>query len=230
VTTDDKAATAEAPEGAPAHKSGRTEAPSGLELATAILLSAATLASAWGAYQATRWGGVQTLSLGHANTFRAESVRASNRALQQSQIDVTAFVAWLQARARGDSTEASVLRARFRREFVPAFEAWLASASTPAAVPPGTPFQQPEYQLASQREADSLAEKSAAAFAETERVNQIGDNFVFAVVLFTSSVFFAGIQTKMSSSGIRLALLGAAFVLFLVAGVFLLRLPQNFGL
>ncbi len=38
-----------------------------IELATAIIISLSTIASAWCAYQATLWGGIQTFRLSEVN-------------------------------------------------------------------------------------------------------------------------------------------------------------------
>ena len=46
-----------------------------LEVLSAILLSIATVASAWCAYQSARWNGVQAVSFSAANGARTESVR-----------------------------------------------------------------------------------------------------------------------------------------------------------
>jgi hypothetical protein len=202
-----------------------------IDLASAVLLSATALISAWSAYQAARWGGVESLTLARGSALRAESVRTNNVALQQSQIDVTAFVAWLQDRAQGNQTAADVIAARFRAEFVPAFQAWLASGGAAGeVVPAGTPFQRPEYQLASRREAAALEARASEAASEAQRFNQIGDNFVFAVVILTTSVFVSGIQTKIRAAKVRLGMLVVALLLMVVATTFMLSLPQNFGL
>ncbi len=62
-----------------------------IEVLAAVILSLATVASAWSAYQATRWSGVQSIRFGEANALRSESVRASNLAGQQTTVDVTVF-------------------------------------------------------------------------------------------------------------------------------------------
>jgi hypothetical protein len=197
-----------------------------IELIAAVVLSTAALGSAWSAYQAARWSGLQTIAFGKANALRAESVRVSNQALQQSQIDVTVFVAWVQSRAQKNTAAAEFIQARFRREFVPAFEAW---ARTRAAgeVPPGTPFARPEYQLASSRQAEQLGARSDGMFAEALRFNQTSDNFVFAVVLLTSAIFFAGVESKIDSLRIRKVLLTLALLLLGAGLIFMGRLPQT---
>jgi hypothetical protein len=51
-----------------------------VELIAAIMLSIATIVTAWSAYQATRWSGDQAENYTQASATRTESVRASTEA------------------------------------------------------------------------------------------------------------------------------------------------------
>lgn len=53
-----------------------------LEIAAAVLLALATIASAWSAYQASRWNGEQALGYSRAGADRVESSRAFTRWIQ----------------------------------------------------------------------------------------------------------------------------------------------------
>ena len=61
-----------------------------VELAAAVLVALATVSSAWCAYQAVRWSGVQTMFYSAANAARTESNRQSAHADQRTAIDVGA--------------------------------------------------------------------------------------------------------------------------------------------
>ena len=73
-----------------------------VELLAAILLSAATVVTAWSAYQATRWSGDQAASYTTASAKRTESVRASTLVNRQILIAVSTFLDWVDATADGD--------------------------------------------------------------------------------------------------------------------------------
>ena len=211
-----------------AHGSARRERI--IEIVTAVILSLATVASAWSAYQATRWSGEQSIRFGEANTLRSESVRASNRANQETAVDVNVFVAWVNAISAGDRRQAGFLAARFRPEFKPAFKAWL-DQPRPAAqrIPAGTPFAMPEYRLASEAESEALAEQATERFSAAKDANQTGDNFVLTAVLFASVLFFAGIATKFSSFRVKIAIVVLGLAMFLLGAGIQLTLPQNIG-
>ena len=122
------------------------------------------------------------------------------------------------------------LHARFRPEFVPAFDAWLASGTVDeAGVPTGTPFQLPEYVVAEQVTSDALVVQADQAQADAQSANQISDNFVLTAVLFASVFFFAGTAAKFRPQVIRWSMIGVAVVVFVLGLIVEFSLPQNVG-
>ncbi len=200
-----------------------------IELAAAFLLALATIASAWSAYQATRWSGVQANSYSAANAARTESVRSSDLATAQRQVDVATYIAWLQAYADKNQNLLDFYQARFRDEFKPAFDAWLASVPA-GSVPDGTPFTRPEYVLAAQTTAEALEAEAEAYSADARAANQTGDDFILIVVVMASVLFFAGVGTKFKSQGVRRFMIAMAVILFLVGTIGIASMPQNVGL
>jgi hypothetical protein len=186
-----------------------------LEIVATALLAVATVATAWSAYQANRWTGEQAKAAARANAARIESTRAANVANRQIQIDVALFTQFIDAFAREDTELADFYRARFREEFRPAFEAWAATRPRTNPNAPLTPFELPQYQLAANKEADRL-EATADALAAVARTDiQRSSNYVLAVVLFASALFFAGISTKLPSRRPRMIVLGLGCAIFL---------------
>jgi hypothetical protein len=200
-----------------------------IELAAAILLSLATIAAAWSAYQSTRWSGVQANSFSAASARRTESAQQNSLYAAQAQIDVMVWISYLEHRQAGDAAGAAFLRDRFRDEFRPAFDAWI--ALVPAGqVPPGTPFELAQYQPRSKQLADQLNAEADALSATARDANQIGDNFVLVAVIMASVLFFAGVGTKLKGRGLRLMMLAMGLLLYGGGVWFMLSLPQNFGL
>ena len=114
----------------------------------------------------------------------------------QKQVDVATFTQWVDAFARDQAELTAFYRRRFRDEFKPAVNAWIATRPLLNPKAPLTPFVMPQYKLAAQADADRLdaqAEQSAATVSEDI---QRGSNYVLAVVLFAVSLFFAGISTR----------------------------------
>ena len=118
---------------------------------------------------------------------------------------------------------------RFRDEFKPAFEAWLASVPEGEA-PPGTPFEMPQYAPESRDEAEQRLAESEDFADQSPEANQTGDNFVLTAVIMASVLFFAGVGTKLKGRAVRLVMLLFATLLFLGGVGFMLSLPQNVGI
>jgi hypothetical protein len=199
-----------------------------VELIAAIMLSIATVVTAWSAYQATRWSGDQAEDYTSASATRTESVRASTEANRQILIDVATYLNWLDAEQSGDHALADDIHARMRKEFLPAFDAWHATAPA-GSIPDGTPFELPEYRLAAEERAKRLEAKAAALFEDGNESNEVGDDFVLAAVLFASVLFFSGLAGTFDSLRAQLFLLILGGVMLLVGTVIVVTLPQNVG-
>lgn len=196
-----------------------------LELFSTVLLALATLATAWAAYQSRQWTGEQSQGYSHATASRIAVNRFSALANRQVQIDVATFVQWVDAHQAHRGELARFYRARFRDEFKPAFAAWLGAKPFTRPGAPATPFVMPQYRLKATADADRLEAKAATASAGAAKANERADNYMLAVVLFASSLFFAGISTKLSTQRARAAVLGLGWLLFLVTAIWLVTSP-----
>ena len=198
-----------------------------VEVVAAAVLALATVASAWSAYQASRWGGVQSAAFAEAGALRAESVRASDLADAELTVDVEYFAIWLD----GASTDNEELQRRveesFRPEFAVAFEAWQATDPFVDPDAPHTPFEMDEYRVEAAEEADALRGQAEAAANEALDANQTGDNYVLTTVLFASVLFFAGISTKFENRKIKLAMVTLGLVAFLAGASILFTFPVH---
>jgi hypothetical protein len=81
---------------------------------------------------------------------------------------------------------------RFRMEFKPAVNAWLATRPLQNQGAPLSPFAMPQYRLAANAEAAQLDRRAEALSAHVRRNIQRSTNYVLGVVLFAVALFFAG--------------------------------------
>jgi hypothetical protein len=199
-----------------------------VEILAATVLALATVASAWSAYQATLWGGVQAEAYAEAGVARSESVRMSDLADAHFTVDVEYFAIWLDETAKGgDEQVLSLLERAFRPEFEPAFEAWLATDPLVNQDGPATPFEMDEYLRAASHQAEELRTEAEAAAEVAVDANQTGDNYVLATVLFASVLFFAGISSKFSGRWVRITLVMVGFLAFLAGSLILATFPVH---
>jgi hypothetical protein len=196
-----------------------------LETLATVLLALAAVGTAWSSYQASRWNGEQAKAFSRGNAARIESTRASGLADAQTQIDVATFTQWVNAYALDQTQLADFYFRRFRAEFKPAVNAWVATRPLRNADAPLTPFAMPQYRLAARQEADRL-EDEAEVFAASARANvQRATNYVLAVVLFAVALFFAGMSTKLRVWRLRVGLLALGAAVFVGTVVWLATLP-----
>jgi ferric-dicitrate binding protein FerR (iron transport regulator) len=197
-----------------------------LELVVTVLLAWAALASAWAAYQATRFNGAQGDANTAASALRIESVKAESRANQLELVDTVAFQQWVSAVGTGNAKLAAFTEKRFREEFQPAFKAWFALDPLHDHDAPRTPFTMKEYKVSAQERANALAAEAEARTAEGSRRGSTGDRYVLGVVLFAAGLFLLGIQTRIGEFRLRLGLVAVAGILVVGTTAWLLTLPR----
>ena len=185
------------------------------ELVATILMSVAAVATAWSGYQATRWNGEQAKASSQTNGIRIDAARAQGLAEAQKEVDVATFIQWIDAFAQNQTELTEFYETRFRAEFKPAFAAWLATKPLENADAPPTPFVMPQYRLAAEVEAERLDKAGEASAAKVRQDIQRASNYILGVVLFSVSLFFAGMSTKLASLRLRRLMIGVGCLLFL---------------
>jgi hypothetical protein len=199
-----------------------------LEVLGTILLAVAALATAWSTFQSGRWRGEQAVNTNKGQAARIESSEAHTRAGQLTQIDIATFSQWVDADVAGNRKLAHFYRKRFRKEFKPAINAWIATKPLTNPKAPSSPFAMPQYRLAEEQRAKRLAATAAVRSAAAGAANDHADNYLLAVVLFASSLFFAGIFTKVKELRQREVLLGIGWLIFLGTLIWVATSPVNF--
>ncbi len=209
-----------------------------------VIMALAAVATAWAGFQSTKWSGVQANSYAAAGAARTDANRLTTEATQLRTIDVISFTAWLNAlnqeiiadpskRTAGDYTPdpnsvSGFLFQRFRPEFKPAVDAWLATHPLTNPDAPPTPFSMPQYQLAASASADREAASADRLSAIARRANQRGDNYVLTAVIFALVLFFSGIASRARGHGSQVLLVSLATVALIGAVVALATMPVQF--
>jgi hypothetical protein len=198
-----------------------------VEIGATVLLAVAAVATAWSSYQATRWNGEQAKTSAKVNKTRIEAARAAGLANAQQQVDVATFMQWVDSYARGDAKLVSFYQERFRAEFRPAFNAWIATKPLKTEGAPLTPFAMPQYRLAARAEADRLDVTAEELSAQVRQDIQRASNYVLGVVLFAVALFFAGMSTKLTALGLRKAVLVVGCILLVGTVVWIATFPVS---
>ena len=197
------------------------------ELVATVLLALAAVATAWSGYQATRWNGEQAKASSRTNAIRIDAARAQGLAEAQKEVDVATFIQWVDAYAHRETELTTFYERRFRAEFKPAFHAWLATKPLTNANAPLTPFVLPQYQLAAEKDAQRLDAEGEVSAAQVRRNIQRASNYVLGVVLFSVSLFFAGMSTKLANPRRRQIAIGVGCVVFIGTLIWIATSPVS---
>lgn len=195
-----------------------------IEFLSAVLLALTTVATAWSAYQSSRWGGEA-----HAhqlNTIEAivKTAKFTTLAEQKMGLHTTLFGQWVGAVGANDKPLAEYLVNHFPEPLRTATTAWqLKNPSSDAAVP-STPFSMPEYVLSENAEAQRWEDVSIAESKAAEAAGDTSDRYLLFTVIFASVLFFGGISGKFGwqAMDVTVLVLGALALLVGLSIMFLL--------
>jgi len=196
-----------------------------VEIAAAVLLAAATVASAWCAFQAALWSGDETRQLAKANSAHFESLRQSNEANIDTLVDVTTFLSYLDHASRGETKAVDFIRVHARPEFRPALDAWINEREA-GREPKSLPFKSALYRLAASEAATVLGHEAQAATESANRANGRSDIYVLYTVLFAMVLFFLGTASSARRRGTRRTMAVLGSLVFVLAVLSMLRLPR----
>lgn len=196
-----------------------------LELVASALLAAATVASAWCAYQASLWNGEETRTLANATVTQFASSRKMTAANRDLTIDATMYLQYLSADLRGETKVADYLRRQARPEFKPVLDAWIADKAAGRPETPN-PFARPEYRPADQEAALQLDAQASAEIARAAAANGHNDAYVLRTVLFALSFFFLSSTGQARRRGTRRLMLVFGTLIFTLSVISLARIPR----
>ena len=192
-----------------------------------VLLSLATVGTAWCSFQAATWGGASQRFI---NLSNAASRRAAAGELQNSQtmlLDVLLFSQYINARAASNETLARFYTDRFRGEAKTAFEAWMATEPFKNPNAPAHPFVTNLYQPRLLAEAHLAEDESQRLGQQAGEAGRTGRSYVLVTVLLASALFCGGTASKFEKPWIRRAVLGLGLAAFVFAAARLLSLPTQ---
>src|SRR5439155_5796421 len=192
-----------------------------LEIAAALLLSLATVGIAWSGYQAAKWSGIQARRYTQASTARSLANRASTLAAQERTQDLLNFNRWLEVKTEGNTQLTGLYERRFRAEFRPAFEAWVADDPLNNVNAIATPLLEKQYVLANAVKADELEALGDSRFEQGKEATENADDYIFVTVFFAVVLFFAGISLRFAWTPVRIGILvlGAALLVYAAARI-----------
>lgn len=195
------------------------------ELWAAIILSIATLITAWSGYEAGKWNGVQTSLNLQSTILSIDSTRLTAEAQELLLVDIGLFTNWVNAVGTDNAKLEAFYRARFRDEFRPAFEAWLAERPLENPSAPDSPFAMPEYRLSKDDEAIALLEQTEQLMRSAESAGSIADKYTLSVVILAGALLLAGLADRFQWAELRAIVVTVALIVLVISIINVIRLP-----
>lgn len=196
-----------------------------VDILTAILLSLATIGSAWCAYQSTLWGGVQTFELaaaGKAGRLSSENLIKSN---QKRTADAIVMMKYIDANEEGNIKMRDFYFSRFDPIMQKATLEWLKLDPFNNPNAPNSPMRMPSYELTEDIEAVIQLNLSVEKLESANEANKTSDRYVLLTVLFAAVLFFGGIASTLQSNLVRNICLVLSAIIFCVTLFVLINMP-----
>ena len=192
-----------------------------------VILSVATLITAWAGYQAGQWNGLQTELNVQAHTLQLQSGVLDARAGQMQLIDLAAFTNWAEAMADGNRVKARLHEAQFREEFRAAFVTWLATDPLIDPDAPSTPYEMREDPRQLLDESARLSMKAEALNISAVEAGETSNQYTLSVVILAGALLLAGLAGRFEWEELRAVVVAVALLILLGSVIMVLWLPRT---
>jgi hypothetical protein len=198
---------------------------SALEPLALVLLSLATVGTAWCSYQAAVWGAVSQRTMNRSAAASRDAVLNEFQAYQLQTVDVLLFSQYVNARAASNDALAQFYSDRFRGEAKTAFEAWMATKPFENEKAPPHPFVTNLFQPRTMVDARESEAESQRLWDQAGNAGRNSRGYVLVTVLLASALFCGGTAPRFNAPWIRHSVVILGLVVFLCAAMRLLTLP-----
>jgi hypothetical protein len=186
-----------------------------------ILLSLATVGTAWCSYQATAWGSHST-KLSSQSVIQAHTAATARlKANQMLLMDAFILTQYLNAKNSSNEPLARIYSERFRPELRLAFDAWMSTRPFENSNASPHPFVTNIYQPPILADADRFDSESDRLWSLAEDADKVSRRYILTTVLLAAALFFGGTAPQLKTPrGRRAVLLLGLIVLFAAFGSF----------
>jgi hypothetical protein len=198
------------------------------EPAALLLLSLATIGTAWCSFQAAAWGGVSQRSMNLSAAASRRAVTDELQSYQMALLDVLLFTQHINARANSNGTLSRFYADRFRGEAKTAFESWMATQPFDNPDAPPHPFVTNLYKPRLLEQARVEEKDSQRLWQQAGEAGRTSRSYVLITVLLASVLFCGGTAAKFETPWTRRMALALGLGAFLFALTRLLLLPVRF--
>lgn len=196
-----------------------------IETIATILLSAATVLSAWCVYEASQWNGEQYFRIEDENMADRKRLQKEITAHQRIAADAQLFLQYVGAVTNDNHELVDFLGDRFPPHLKKAAIAWKAMDPLHNPNAPVTPLQMKEYVIPETVDIAKYAEEAKKFKMAANTCDNHSDNYMLLSLILSSVLFFCGLSGTLDSRSNQLILLGFAMTIFVISLYFVIRFP-----
>jgi hypothetical protein len=190
-----------------------------------VLLSLATVGTAWCSYQATAWGS-RSSKLSSRSVLRAHDATTSRlKANQLFLLDAFLLSQYVNAHNASNESLARIYEGQFRPELKEAFHAWLQTRPFENTNAPPNPFVTNLYRPLQVLEADRIDAESDRLWSQAEQADEVSRRYILTTVLLAAALFFGGTAPQMKTPRGRRAVLWLGLLVLFAAFTSFFNLP-----
>lgn len=196
-----------------------------IEIVTVVILGVATVASAWCAYQSSRWNDAETAEARDATDLRVEQSRVYSQATTTIVYDSTVVAAFASAVSSNDTELQNFFRqSLIRAEFQPVLKRWreqLDAGSTETS----SLLDDKEYIDGLFGPSRALDAKIQESSVRADEAGSHANGYLLTTLFMASALFFAGVVSSFKSRSPKVILLMGAVMLLAVGAARIVDLP-----
>lgn len=206
-----------------ANKKGRNS--KWIETITAILLSAATILSAWCVYESSQWNGEQYFRIEDENNADRKRMQKQIVSNQRLAADGQIFLELVSAVTSNNDKMANFLSDRLPPHLKKATIAWKALDPLNNPNAPISPMQMKEYIIPGEADIQKYAEQAAGFKKAANVCDNHSDNYMLLSLVLSSVMFFCGLSGIMDARLNKIILIGFAAAIFTITLYFVIIFP-----
>lgn len=188
-----------------------------IEPAVALLMSLATLSTAWSSYQSAAWTRRSNGLMNEASSLERQAALLDVQGSQALVIHASMFMHMMAAHDAGNQKLVDTYARRLAPDVRKAYEAWLSQNpfENPNAAP--HPFVAGLYETRGSAEAAAARAEATQRVANARNAGSFSGQFLANTVIFAAVLFFAAVTGKFEQRRVRLITILIAIVLFAFA-------------
>ena len=196
-----------------------------LETFSTILLSAATVLSAWCMYESSQWNGEQYFRIEDESMADRKRMQKEISSHQRLSADAMLFLQYVTSITDGNTTLRDFLGDRFPEHLKVATLAWhkMDPLNNPDA--PVSPMHMKEYVLPEEADIIKYADEAKAFKMQANTCDNHSDNYMLLSLVLSMVLFFCGLSGVLDSRSNQMILISFATLIFLITIFFVISFP-----